>query len=82
MRNHFINYTTVGVFVAAMIVALLWALAQISGRTGPTDSYGIVMDSRHRHRLRHAGALRGLQDRPGRSASQPEWDNGKYQFQA
>ena len=79
MRNHFINYTTVGVFVAAMIVALLWALAQISGRTGPTDSYGIVMDAvtdiDYGTLVRYEGYKIGQVERIA-----PEWVNGKYQF--
>jgi phospholipid/cholesterol/gamma-HCH transport system substrate-binding protein len=79
MRNHFINYTTVGVFVAAMIVALLWALAQISGRTGPTDSYGIVMDAvtdiDYGTLVRYEGYKIGQVEQ-----IKPEWVNGKYQF--
>jgi phospholipid/cholesterol/gamma-HCH transport system substrate-binding protein len=79
MRNHFINYTTVGVFVAAMIVALLWALAQISGRTGPTDTYGIVMDSvtdiDYGTLVRYEGYKIGQVER-----IQPEWVDGRYRF--
>ena len=81
MRNHIINYTTVGVFVAAMIVALLWALAQISGRTGPTDSYGIVMDAvtdiDYGTLVRYEGYKIGQVER-----IEPEWvdGKGKYQF--
>ena len=79
MRNHFINYTTVGVFVAAMIVALLWALAQISGRTGPTDSYAIVMDAvtdiDYGTLVRYEGYKIGQVER-----IVPEWVNGKYRF--
>ena len=79
MRNHFINYTTVGVFVAAMIVALLWVLAQISGRTGPTDQYSIVMDAvtdiDYGTLVRYEGYKIGQVEK-----IQPEWGNGKYQF--
>jgi phospholipid/cholesterol/gamma-HCH transport system substrate-binding protein len=79
MRNHFINYTTVGVFVAAMIVALLWALAQISGRTGPTDSYAIVMDAvtdiDYGTLVRYEGYKIGQVER-----IDPEWIDGKYRF--
>ena len=80
MRNHFINYTTVGVFVAAMIVALLWALAQISGRTGPSDGYVIVMDAvtdiDYGTLVRYEGYKIGQVER-----IEPEWVNGnKYQF--
>lgn len=79
MRNHFINYTTVGVFVAAMIVALLWTLAQISGRTGPTDKYSILMDSvtdiDYGTLVRYQGFKIGQVEK-----IEPEWGNGKYQF--
>ena len=79
MRNYFINYTAVGVFVAAMIVALIWALSQISGRTGPTDSYTIVMDSvtdiDYGTLVRYEGYKIGQVER-----IEPEWINGKYQF--
>jgi len=79
MRNHFINYTTVGVFVAAMIVALLWTLAQISGRTGPTDKYSILMDSvtdiDYGTLVRYQGFKIGQVEK-----IEPEWSNGKYQF--
>ena len=79
MRSHFINYTTVGVFVAAMIVALLWALTQISGRTGPTDSYEIVMDAvtdiDYGTLVRYEGYKIGQVER-----IEPEWVDGKYRF--
>jgi phospholipid/cholesterol/gamma-HCH transport system substrate-binding protein len=79
MRNHFINYTTVGVFVAAMIVALLWALAQISGRTGATDRYAIVMDAvtdiDYGTLVRYEGYKIGQVER-----IEPEWVDGKYRF--
>ena len=38
MRNYSISYVTVGVFVTAMVVALVVAVALIGGRTGPRDS--------------------------------------------
>ncbi|MGH6893453.1 MAG: MlaD family protein [Dongiaceae bacterium] len=79
MRNHFINYTSVGVFVAAMIVALLWALAQISGRTGPTDRYSILMDSvtdiDYGTLVRYQGFKIGQVEK-----IEPEWISGKYRF--
>lgn len=79
MRNHFINYTSVGVFVAAMIVALLWSLAQISGRTGPSDSYAIIMDSvtdiDYGTLVRYEGYKIGQVEK-----IEPEWGQGKYQF--
>jgi len=79
MRNYFVNYTAVGVFVAAMIVALIWALAQISGRTGPTDTYAIVMDAvtdiDYGTLVRYQGFKVGQVERIA-----PEWKDGKYQF--
>ncbi|HEX6120426.1 MAG TPA: MlaD family protein [Dongiaceae bacterium] len=79
MRSHFINYTSVGVFVAAMIVALLWALAQISGRTGPTDSYSILMDSvtdiDYGTLVRYEGYKIGQVEK-----IEPEWVDGRYRF--
>lgn len=45
MRGHFLNYTLVGMFVTVMVAALVWSVASISGRTGPTDSYSILMDN-------------------------------------
>jgi phospholipid/cholesterol/gamma-HCH transport system substrate-binding protein len=79
MRNHFINYTTVGVFVAAMIVALLWALAQISGRTGPTDIYTITMasvtDIDYGTLVRYEGFKIGQVER-----IEPLWGSNGYEF--
>lgn len=79
MRNYFVNYTAVGVFVAAMIVALIWALAQISGRTGPTDSYSILMDAvtdiDYGTLVRYEGYKVGQVER-----IEPEWTDGKYRF--
>jgi phospholipid/cholesterol/gamma-HCH transport system substrate-binding protein len=79
MRNYFVNYTAVGVFVAAMIVALIWALAQISGRTGPTDGYSIVMDAvtdiDYGTLVRYEGYKIGQVER-----IEPEWTDGKYRF--
>jgi phospholipid/cholesterol/gamma-HCH transport system substrate-binding protein len=45
MRSHFLNYTVVGVFVSAMVAALIVVLIQLSGRSGPTDQYSIVFDN-------------------------------------
>lgn len=79
MRNYFVNYTAVGVFVAAMIVALIWVLAQISGRTGPTDSYTIVMDSvtdiDYGTLVRYQGFKVGQVEE-----IHPEWKGDKYVF--
>jgi len=45
MRSHFLNYTVVGLFVSAMIAALIVVIIQLSGRSGPTDTYSIVFDN-------------------------------------
>lgn len=79
MRNYFVNYTAVGVFVAAMVVALVWALAQISGRTGPTDGYAIVMenvtDIDYGTLVRYEGYKIGQVER-----IEPVWQDGQYRF--
>ena len=45
MRNYSISYVTVGVFVTAMIVALVVTLTLIAGRTGPRDHYRVLFDN-------------------------------------
>jgi phospholipid/cholesterol/gamma-HCH transport system substrate-binding protein len=45
MRSHFLNYTVVGVFVSAMIAALIAVIISLSGRTGPADRYSVVFDN-------------------------------------
>lgn len=45
MRSHFLNYTAVGVFVSAMIAALIAVIINLSGHTGPMDRYSIVFDN-------------------------------------
>ncbi|HVJ43530.1 MAG TPA: MlaD family protein [Dongiaceae bacterium] len=45
MRSHFLNYTVVGVFVSAMVAALIIVLIHLSGRSGPADEYSIVFDN-------------------------------------
>ena len=45
MRNYSINYATVGVFVSAMIVALIVTVTLIAGRTGPRDDYRILFSN-------------------------------------
>src|SRR3954471_21180279 len=45
MRNYSISYVTVGVFVSAMIVALIVTLGLIAGRTGPRDDYRVLFDN-------------------------------------
>lgn len=79
MRNYFLNYTAVGIFVTAMVVALVWALAEIAGRTGPTDNYAIVMDNvtdvDYGTLIRYEGYPVGQVE-----AIIPEWTKGKYRF--
>lgn len=45
MRNDKRNYIVVGIFVIAMLVALILWIALLSGRTGATDDYHIVYDN-------------------------------------
>lgn len=45
MRDSRANYTLVGGFVLAMLVALVLAIAFISGRTGSTDDYFATYDN-------------------------------------
>ena len=42
MRSNRVNYVLVGLFVLAMLVGLVIALALLTGRTGATDSYFVV----------------------------------------
>jgi phospholipid/cholesterol/gamma-HCH transport system substrate-binding protein len=79
MRNHFLNYTAVGIFVAAMIVALVVMLSMLAGRTGPTDSYSIVLDDvtdvKYGTAVRFAGFPIGQVEEIS-----PEYTAGKYRF--
>lgn len=45
MRDNRVNYIVVGMFVIAMLAALLVSLALLTGRTGPTDTYYAVYDN-------------------------------------
>ncbi len=45
MRSTRLNYIIVGSFVLAMLLAAVAGLALVSGRTGPTDPYYVVMDN-------------------------------------
>lgn len=45
MRSAKMNYVLVGCFALAMLVAAVAALAVVSGRTGPTDRYFVVMNN-------------------------------------
>ena len=39
MKSNKVNYVVVGVFVLAMLVGAIAAIALLSGRTGPTETY-------------------------------------------
>ena len=62
-----------------MVVALIWALGQISGRTGPTDGYAIVMenvtDIDYGTLVRYEGYKIGQVER-----IDPIWQDGQYRF--
>lgn len=45
MRNHNLNYVAVGSFVVAMLVALVVTVSALTGRTGPTDDYHLVLSN-------------------------------------
>lgn len=45
MRKHNLNYVVVGLFVVAMVVAVVVSAALLAGRTGPRDSYFTVLDN-------------------------------------
>lgn len=79
MRNHFLNYTAVGIFVAAMIAALVVSLSMLAGRTGPTDSYSVVLDDvtdvKYGTIVRFAGFPIGQVEEIN-----PEYHEGKYRF--
>lgn len=45
MRRDTINYFTVGVFVLVLFLAFLVMLYQITGRTGPTESYFVTYNN-------------------------------------
>ncbi|HVO03816.1 MAG TPA: MlaD family protein [Candidatus Cybelea sp.] len=79
MRNYSINYVTVGVFVSAMVVALVVTLTMIAGRTGPRDPYRILFDNvtdlKYGTVVRYEGFPVGLVDR-----IDPIYQDGKYRF--
>lgn len=79
MRSHFLNYTLVGVFVTAMIAALIVVLSLIAGRTGPMDTYSTVLDDvtdiKYGTVVRFAGFPIGQVER-----IEPELANGGYRF--
>lgn len=79
MRSHFLNYTAVGIFVSAMIIALVVLLSMLAGRTGPTDPYSIVLDDvtdvKYGTVVRFAGYPIGQVEEIA-----PEYIAGKYRF--
>ncbi|MDQ7249921.1 MlaD family protein [Dongia sedimenti] len=79
MRNYSISYVTVGVFVTAMIVALIVTLTLIAGRTGPRDEYRVLFDNvtdlKYGTVVRYEGFPIGTVDK-----IVPVYENGKYRF--
>jgi phospholipid/cholesterol/gamma-HCH transport system substrate-binding protein len=79
MRNYSISYVTVGVFVTAMIVALVVTLTLIAGRTGPRDEYRVLFDNvtdlKYGTIVRYEGFPIGNVDK-----IVPIYENGKYRF--
>jgi phospholipid/cholesterol/gamma-HCH transport system substrate-binding protein len=79
MRNYSISYVTVGVFVSAMVVALVVAVALIAGRTGPRDPYRVMFDNvtdlKYGTIVRYEGFPIGQVD-----SIEPVYENGKYHF--
>jgi phospholipid/cholesterol/gamma-HCH transport system substrate-binding protein len=79
MRNYSISYVTVGVFVSAMIVALIVTLTLIAGRTGPRDPYRVLFDNvtdlKYGTVVRYEGFPIGTVDE-----IVPFYENGKYRF--
>jgi phospholipid/cholesterol/gamma-HCH transport system substrate-binding protein len=79
MRNYSISYVTVGVFVTAMIVALIVAIGLIAGRTGPRDGYSVVFDNvtdiKYGTVVRYEGFPIGQVD-----SIDPVYKDGKYRF--
>src|SRR4051812_6540978 len=79
MRNYSISYVTVGVFVSAMIVALIVTLTLIAGRTGPRDPYRVMFDNvtdlKYGTVVRYEGFPIGTVDE-----IVPVYADGKYRF--
>jgi phospholipid/cholesterol/gamma-HCH transport system substrate-binding protein len=79
MRNYSISYVTVGVFVSAMIVALIVTIGMIAGRTGPRDDYRIAFDNvtdiKYGTVVRYEGFPIGQVD-----SIEPVYKDGKYRF--
>ena len=45
MYKQRVNYVIVGVFVTAMVIAIAASIALLTGRTGPTERYFVVLDN-------------------------------------
>ena len=45
MRSNKVNYLVVGSFVILSLIGIVIAVAWLSGRTGPTDSYYAVYNN-------------------------------------
>lgn len=45
MRKHNLNYVVIGLFVSAMLVAVVLSVAMVTGRTGPSERYTVVFDN-------------------------------------
>ena len=79
MRNYSISYVTVGVFVSAMVVALIVTLGLIAGNTGPRDDYRVLFDNvtdiKYGTVVRYEGFPIGQVDH-----IDPLYADGKYRF--
>ena len=79
MRNYSISYVTVGVFVTAMVVALIVTLTLIAGQTGPRDHYRVLFDNvtdlKYGTVVRYEGFPIGTVDK-----IVPIYEKGKYRF--
>lgn len=79
MRSAKINYVAVGVFVSAMVLAMIVILIWITGRTGPTDEYVMLFDSVNDIKtgtvIRYQGYPVGQIDE-----IQPFQEQGRYRF--
>ena len=45
MKHHRLNHVVVGIFTLAMLVAGIGSIVMLSGRTGGTDAYFLVVDN-------------------------------------
>lgn len=79
MRRHNLNYVLVGIFVTAMLAAVVVAVALITGRTGATDPYYVVLDNvadvKFGTQVRYEGYPIGQVERV-----EPFEDNGRMRF--